>query len=115
MSSKTETSEFEMCVRDLRDRHRSYAILDYHMADGILGIDMISIDVPGQGYGSEIMRDLSEHADDHGIAIELEVSSHGGRNISQKKLEAWYARFGFEKTGETSTQGSPYMRRAARG
>jgi len=104
-------SEFELCVRDLRDRHLNHGVLDYHIHDGTFVIDMISVDVPGQGTGSDIMRSLAEHADDHGMRMRLEASSHGGRNIRQGKLEKWYGRFGFLPTGETSTEGRPYMRR----
>lgn len=107
-------NSFEDNVNDIRDLYRRSLILDYHIANGMFVIDLISVDTPGQGIGSDIMNRLTDNADDHGIVIELEASSHGGRNIRQKKLEKWYERFGFVLTGSSSSEGSPMMLREPR-
>lgn len=86
-------------------------MLDTHVSGDVFVIDLVSVDQPRQGLGSEIMQSIIEHADENGVVIELEASSHGGRNIRQAKLEKWYRRFGFSPTGRVSTEGNPVMRR----
>lgn len=102
-------------MEDIRDQRRSWLMLEYHVADsGEFVIDLISVDQPRQGLGSEIMQHIVDHADEHGVVIELEASWHGGRNIRQKKLEKWYRRFDFGLTGAASASGNPVMRRRPR-
>jgi ElaA protein len=46
----------------------------------------------GLGYSAQIIRHLIEIADSEGVATALNGQAH---------LEAWYARFGFERCGDT--------------
>lgn len=48
----------------------------------------------GQGLGTKILEEILKDADDEGVILFLEPQASGG--LSQKKLEAWYERHGFD-------------------
>lgn len=112
--ASTSTSRFEDGMHDIRSEGLRWLMLDYHLRERVLVIDLISVDQPRQGLGSDVMRSIVDLADQHDVVIEVEASSHGGRNIRQRKLEKWYGRFGFEPTGTRSSEGNPMMRREPR-
>jgi hypothetical protein len=107
----SDSDTYYYVVGKVRDLYTMRATIDGYCEDGVIYLDLISVDDAGNGVGTEMMKEICFNADDHHIAIELEAGSHGRGNISQRKLEDWYGRFGFKKTGAVSSEDHPYMRR----
>lgn len=96
--------EFLRNMRSIRDKYSSVD-LDFIMdSDDCLSIELISLPeyLQRQGIGSEIMREITEVADKFKKSIKVQVHSFNDDyddEISQDKLEEWYARFGFVRKG----------------
>ena len=76
------------------------AIIDLYDARDLVGVRgrVISrINVPrenrGKGYGSQLLRQVLDIADQEKIRLYLEIAPSDGLNYEQ--LEAWYKRYGF--------------------
>lgn len=93
-------------------------MFDFWFDGETISIDMISLPrhAQGQGQGKEIMWKVCDIADEFGYPISLEAASYetfGGGEIGQEKLEQFYERFGFRKTGKATDEGYPVMVRPA--
>lgn len=50
----------------------------------------------GLGYGSRLLAEVLEEADEIGAAVELEVASYDHEALDNDALRAWYLRRGFQ-------------------
>ena len=75
------------------------------------GLNLLSVRVPddrrGEGHGRAMMAKLLEVADNHDLPVSLEASEH---TASSSWLQRWYARRGFEPTGERGHYGPIMVR-----
>jgi predicted GNAT family acetyltransferase len=75
------------------------AIADLYEGWGLKSTWMVSrVNVPekhrGNGYGSILLKTVTNDADQEGITLRLEIFPSG--QMSYEQLEAWYRRNGFE-------------------
>lgn len=55
-----------------------------------------------KGFASKVMNQIVALADKHQVPISLSVSPFGQESLSEKELESWYRRVGFERPDEYS-------------
>lgn len=70
------------------------------MVPGSMTITRINIPAAyrGQGYGTQLLRSITQAADEAGVDLSLEIMPSGP--LDYDDLEAWYKRHGFTQIGD---------------
>ena len=68
-----------------------------HLRDGLREVSFIEVpaEFRGQGYGRQLMDELTLEADEHGIVLFVSVDPYHDSPLDQAALRAWYERNGF--------------------
>lgn len=74
------------------------AILDtvrYPDEPGVYWITRVNVPrgYRGRGFGTHLLRLVTNWADEHGLVLKLTIQESGG--LTTKQLESWYKRYGF--------------------
>jgi len=87
---------FALCL----DKPLGLAILDSVDFDSHVCITRINVPEQhrGKGHASKLLKECIEASDNTQTILELRVSASGG--LTNKQLEQWYKRYGFEKKTE---------------
>ena len=85
------------------------------LEDGAIALDLLKVDTDarGRGLGRRAMKMLLALADRHRMPVRLHAISlrRDEPGPDQDRLEAWYGRLGFARTGHCSVMGLAEMRR----
>jgi GNAT superfamily N-acetyltransferase len=88
------------------------------LEDGAIALDLLKVeaDARGRGLGRKAMKMLVSLADRHRMPVRLHAISlrRDEPGPDQDRLEAWYERLGFARTGRHSVMGLAEMRREPR-
>ena len=92
--AKTKANPFDGKVRVYKD----IGMFEIYKFRGMVHLSSIDSFEPGQGYGNEMMKFLTELADKHKVTMDLDPKPYGNKYLNTQQLKKMYKKFGFKNS-----------------